>query len=215
MSTQQIEERIERVFAAKSNADLIENYQGWAGRYDLDMQSLGYRNPAIISALLARNLLQRDMAVLDAGAGTGLVGELLAILGYGNLTALDLSPEMLELARGKGIYRSLIKGVLGQPLDFADGQFAAIVCAGTLTAGHAPPTAFDELLRVAARGGLLVFTIGTSAYEQGGFRDKLADLERSNRWHLIERTELYHPMPLGIQEATATTRAFVYRTQSA
>jgi SAM-dependent methyltransferase len=147
MGIEDAEERIEGVFRAKSNAELLENYGGWCGRYDADMQSLGYRNPAIISALLARCVTDQHAAILDAGAGTGLVGELLAILGYDNLTALDLSPAMLDLARGKAIYRNLIKGALGQPLAFADSQFTAVACAGTFTAGHAPPDAFDELLR--------------------------------------------------------------------
>ena len=214
MGIEDAEERIEAVFRARSNAELLENYGGWCGRYDADMQGLGYRNPAILSALLARYVTDRHAAILDAGAGTGLVGELLAILGYDTLTALDLSSAMLDLARQKDIYRSLVKGALGDPLAFADGQFAAIVCAGTFTAGHAPPGAFDELLRVTAPGGFLVFTIGTSAYEQGGFREKLLALERAGRWHPVERTELYRPMPLGIQEATATTRAFAYRSAS-
>jgi hypothetical protein len=63
-------------------------------------------------------------------------------------------------------------------------------------------------------GGFLVFTIGTSAYEQGSFRERLQELERSGCWNPVDRTELYRPMPLGIQEAAATTRAFVYRTAS-
>jgi hypothetical protein len=33
------------------------------------------------------------------------------------------------------------------------------------TAGHAQPSSFDELLRVTRSGGLIVFTLATSAYE--------------------------------------------------
>ncbi len=39
--------------------------------------------------------------VLDAGAGTGLAGELLAGRGYTNLVAMDLSESMLREAARK------------------------------------------------------------------------------------------------------------------
>ena len=43
-------------------------------------------------------------AVKNAGAGTGLIGEWLKIMGYPAVEALDISPCMLELAMAKRCY---------------------------------------------------------------------------------------------------------------
>src|SRR3954451_13744107 len=167
------ERRVAEVFGAGDREDLIRAYAGWAECYDQDTLSLDLRGPEIVAAMAARHLRDRASPILDAGAGTGRVGELLAILGYDHLVALDLSEAMLARARERGVYRELRQGALGDPLPFADGTFAAVVAAGVFTAGHAPPGSFDELLRVTRPGGLLVFTLSTTAYGRGGVRGRL------------------------------------------
>jgi predicted TPR repeat methyltransferase len=62
------------------------------------MAGVGYRHPTICLALLARHLPAGAGPVLDAGAGTGIIGEWLKILGYGPVEGVDLSPGMLEVA---------------------------------------------------------------------------------------------------------------------
>ena len=87
--------------------------------------------------------------MLDAGAGTGITGEILALLGYRDLTGIDISRNMLELARKKGVYKDLRQMALGGELDFPSDAFSAIVATGVFAAGHAPPESFDDLQRVA------------------------------------------------------------------
>jgi SAM-dependent methyltransferase len=99
MSRGDAERRVAEVFAAGSREDLVDAYAGWAGRYDEDILSLDLRGPEIVAALAARHLHDRASPILDAGAGTGRIGALLAILGYGHLVALDLSAAMLARAR--------------------------------------------------------------------------------------------------------------------
>ena len=166
------------MFSAGSREHLISAYAGWAERYDEDTQGLDLRGPEIVAAMTARHLHDRASPILDAGAGTGRVGELLAILGYSHLVALDLSDAMLAKARERSVYRELHQCALGDPLTFADGTFVAVVAAGVFTAGHAPPGSFDELLRVTRPGGSLIFTLATSAYERGGFKTNCARLRR-------------------------------------
>ncbi|MCH7907152.1 MAG: class I SAM-dependent methyltransferase, partial [Chloroflexi bacterium] len=64
--------------------------------------------------------------ILDAGAGTGLVGELLARAGYGDLNGVDISTEMIARARLKGVYRDLRRMELGKTLDFDSNSFDAV-----------------------------------------------------------------------------------------
>src|SRR5262245_47374971 len=133
MAERDREEWLQRVFGSSSLSELSRNYEGWAGEYDADMQALGYRNPAVVAALTARYVRPDSGLIIDVGAGTGLLGEILAVAGYNELAALDISETMLDIARAKGVYQEVSRGVLGEPLDFGDHSFAAVVCTGVFT----------------------------------------------------------------------------------
>ena len=49
-----------------------------------------------------------QIKIIDAGAGTGLIGVELKKLGYTNLCALDISAEMLREAKKKEVYTEFI-----------------------------------------------------------------------------------------------------------
>jgi hypothetical protein len=78
------------------------------------------------------------------------------------------------------------------------------------TAGHAPPSSFDELLRVTRSSGLVIFTLATSAYELGGFKDKLEALERDGRWRLVEATAPFCGLRGSVAYRDHTGRVLVY-----
>lgn len=150
-------------------------YEGWADTYDNDFASVnGYRSPGVVAAAYAA--AGGAGPVLDMGAGTGMVGEALATLGMGPLDATDLSPEMLEVARAKGVYRNLIEADVLQGLPVEAGRYAGVVSAGTFTHGHVGPEALDELLRVAAPGALFVLTVHEGIFASAGFEARLEAL---------------------------------------
>ena len=103
--------------------------------------------------------------------------------------------------------------MLGEPLAFTTGQFAAVVCFGVFTPGHAPPAALDELVRVTRRSGHLIFTVSTAAWRDAGFEAKIGLLEAAGRIGWVDSTEDYRPMPLSRTEAHFTTRAYVYEVR--
>ena len=147
--------------------------------------------------------------MLDAGADTGMMGEVLKPLGYSELSGIDLSENMLELARKKGVYQSLYRMELGKPLNFPDDNFVAVVAAGVFTPGHAPPHSFDELLRVTTTGGHIVFSLRSDAATDADFEEKQRDLEREGLWQLTEVTEPYRQLPLA--DPNLKARCFVYQ----
>ena len=205
------DKRIDSVYHSASRQELAKSYDDWASDYDADMQSTGYIHPAIIVSLVARYVTDRAAAILDAGVGTGTLGQLLSILGYTNLLGVDMSEGMLNKARIRNIYTDLQQGVLGEPLDFKTAVMDCIVSTGTFTTGHAPASAFDELVRIVKPGGHLIFTVGTVVWEEAGFGAKLAALENAGHVAQVETTPIYHPMPLSKTESGFTTRAHVYR----
>lgn len=184
-------DHLDAVYAANGPQDIARLYDAWAGSYDSDMARAGYRHPAIATALLARHLPRGSGPILDAGAGTGLVGEWLGILGYPQVEALDISEGMLAIARAKGVYQRLHIGLLGAELPLPGDRFAGLVCAGVLTTGHVGAEALPGLLAVTRPGGVLVLTVKEALWQ-----DSLAAaVAATSGARVAETTEPYISMP--------------------
>ena len=174
---------------AQSGQEVAEIYDNWAEDYERRILSYGYSTPAVTAWFFGRYVRPEDGTVLDAGAGTGLMGEILAPLGYRDLVGIDISADMLELARKKGMYKDLRPMELGGRLDLPTDAFAAVVSTGVFAAGHAPPESFDELIRATKPGGYVIFSVRTDVYVEGGFKEKQEALEREGSWRLVEMSE--------------------------
>jgi SAM-dependent methyltransferase len=180
------------VYGAKGAEEVAALYDRWAGSYEAEMAQAGYRHPTICAALIARHLPRGAMPLLDAGAGTGLLGEWLGILGYPHVEALDISEGMLAVARAKGVYAATHRLALGGTLPFADGAFAGIVSAGVFTTGHVGPEGLDELVRICRPGGAIVLTVKTTLWH-GGFAAHIDAMDEAVE--LAEETAPYVSMP--------------------
>ncbi|WP_417408197.1 class I SAM-dependent DNA methyltransferase [Hoeflea sp.] len=194
MSAENKTARLGAVYQAESADDVARVYDSWAEKYDDDMSLAGYRHPAISLAILARHVPKGEAPLLDAGAGTGLIGEWLAITGYSNVDALDISAGMLAVAERKGVYKGLHKAALGGTLPFSDDQFAAIISAGVFTSGHVGVEGLDDLLRVCAPGGTIVLTVKDVLW-QASFSGRIAELEAAGVLTLVDDTGPYVSMP--------------------
>lgn len=179
------------VYEARAPEEVAAVYDGWAATYDAEMAKAGYRHPAIGLALLARHLPRGAGPVLDAGCGTGLLGDWLGIMGFAPVEGLDLSEGMLAVARAKGAYARLHHLALGRALPFADGAFAGVISTGVFTTGHVGIEGVPELLRITAVGGPVVLTVKTTLWE-AGFG---AALEAMTGVAVVERTAPYVSMP--------------------
>lgn len=193
------------VYGAKDAGAVAALYDKWAATYDAEMAKAGYRHPSIALALLARHIAKGAAPLLDAGAGTGLIGDWLAIMGYRQVEALDISEGMLAVAKRKGCYSAYHCLALGGRLPFADGYFAGVVSAGVFTTGHVGREGLDELARICARGGVIVLTVKGTLWD-GGFSEHVA---KEKRLALAELTEPYVSMPG--EAATTPSRGVVLR----
>lgn len=87
---------------------------------------------------------------MDLGCGTGLSGQVLKEkYGYDNLVGLDVSEDMLNIARERNIYKTLISAFVTTEKieDIQDGEYDAAISSGVITTGLVRPSAFDEILR--------------------------------------------------------------------
>ena len=181
--------RVQWIYSSRDNKELLRRYDQWAKDYDADLeQEHEYRGPQITAEFFTR-YVPKEAMILDAGAGTGLMGVVLAELGYHNLAAMDLSQGMLDKARKKNVYQELHQMVMGEPLNFATDSFDAVVSVGVFTMAHAPASSFDELVRVTKPSGHIIFTLSTDAYENSGFKEKLIALESEGKWKFVETSQ--------------------------
>ena len=209
----QRQDRVQWVYAAENNEQLADRYDQWAKDYDSDLKDVfDWRSPELTAEFLAK-YVSRESRILDAGAGTGLVGQALASLGYENLEAMDMSPGMLDQARKKAVYKDLHQMVMGDALGFATGAFDAVIAVGVLTLGHAPASSLDELARITKAGGYVIFTVRTDLYENGQFKEKQDGLAAEGRWRLVEASEEFQPLPKG--EPEVMHQVWVYQVTGA
>ena len=192
--------RVQWIYSSRNNQELAERYDQWAKDYDRDLeQDFEWLGPQRAAEVFAR-YVPKNSRILDAGAGTGLVGKLLWEKGYRQIVALDLSSGMLAEARRKNVYQEFYQMVMGEPLGFDTDSFDAVVSVGVLTVGHAPASSLDELVRITRPGGYVVFSLRPDIYETAGFQEKQAELESQGKWRLAEETEKFQPLPKGEPE---------------
>ena len=109
------QDKIRWIYTSSDNQELNERYNQWAKDYDYDLtQNQPSRGPELSVSFFA-SYVTKEKRILDAAAGTGIVGKMLTEQGYKDLVAMDLSEGMLEEARRKNVYRELHRMVMGEP----------------------------------------------------------------------------------------------------
>ena len=186
---------LQDAYAIKTPEDSINLYRDWASSYDSDFAKQNdYRSPLEIANYFDKYSNNEDTPILDVGAGTGLIGEYLK-LSSREIDAIDISPEMLNIARLKNCYAKIIEADLTKRLLIKDNHYGAIVSAGTFTHGHVGPDVFDELLRVTRAGGLFVLTIHYKLYKIAGFDKKLLEIKKSITKPSFHEVDVYGNNP--------------------
>lgn len=200
---------LKKVYSATDNKALENAYDQWAEKYDEHVTGFGYQIPAVAAGLFGRYIRLDAKPILDAGAGTGMMGAVLDALGYKGQVGIDMSKGMLEKAAQRNIYTDLHQMVLGESLDFPSDQFSACQSMGVFTAGHAPAIGFDELVRVVRPGGYIFFSLMEEIYETKGYRKKFEALEQEGKWQLAEKTKTFPGLPL--EDPNLLHRVYTYR----
>jgi len=169
---------LRRVYALAGDLDETRSvYADWARSYDTDTtEGMGYVAPGIAAAALA-DLVGPEARILDAGCGTGLVGEELKRRGVGEIDGIDLSEGMLEVAARKEVYRNLAVADMTRPLNIAPDTYDAAISVGVFTSGHVGPSAIADIARVVKPGAPIVLTVHENVWEKEGYGDHLEAME--------------------------------------
>ncbi|KAF9771010.1 hypothetical protein IL306_011359 [Fusarium sp. DS 682] len=189
-----------RSLKSTSLSETLSTYDEWAKNYNQDVAKEEYVAPQIASEDLVTHLGPQtsEAKILDAGCGTGLVGEALAKLGAKNIHGIDLSPGMLEVADRTGVYKSLNVANLAERLDIPAGSYDGVICVGTMTEGHVGPEAFDEFVRVTKAGGFIVSTIRESVWQSKGYEDKVNGLAEEGKVKIVGNKKEHQRIGAGV-----------------
>jgi len=165
---------LKSAYALTSVEDNRRLYANWAKDYDSgfakDMAYILHLH--VVEAFC--NMGGRG-PVLDIGAGTGLAGEALVQRQTCEIDGVDVSQDMLEVAKSKAVYRNLIVADVTQPLDL-DTHYNGLISSGTFTHGHVGPDAIDYLLDICAKGAKCALSVNKEHWQSRGFEQKFHDL---------------------------------------
>lgn len=154
---------LNKAYAARSGDETRALYDAWASSYEAEVGENGYVTPGRVAEALYSEMPNAHAPILDFGCGTGLSGLALKLSGYELIDGMDLSEDMLALARQKNVYRNLQQVSANAPSLANPGDYAAIAAIGVIGAGAASIAIFDTLMAALDAGGLLAFSFNDHA----------------------------------------------------
>jgi phosphatidylethanolamine/phosphatidyl-N-methylethanolamine N-methyltransferase len=167
-----------------SDAGVRDAYRRWAPIYDFTFGQIADAGRRHAVKLINR----RKGRVLEVGVGTGL-----SLPCYGShltITGIDLSPEMLQKARGRAKKLDNIPDLHemdASALAFPDESFETVVAMYVMTVVPDAEKVMRELERVCATGGEVILVNHFSQEEgvRGYVERRLAPLANSIGWHAV------------------------------
>jgi SAM-dependent methyltransferase len=132
--------------------DVRTGYGEWVATYERTVEDA--MDIALLDALATPPWSDLRRAA-DLGCGTGRTGVWLRQHGVVDIDGVDLTPEMLAVARSKGVYQSLVEADLAASGLAGANYDLVTVC---LVDEHLPELSplYREAFRLAKPGGLLV-----------------------------------------------------------
>ncbi|KAM7451521.1 Methyltransferase domain [Porites harrisoni] len=183
----------DKIHKDSTHDEVRQVYDIWAVDYDKEIGAAGacFHKPLAECLDIAvnevfPNINKTQLKILDAGAGTGPIGIELLKLGYTDIHALDISQEMLNIAKDKGVpYKRFICCPLTEKKidELETGEFDALISAGTLIKANVRPEALVEMIRIVKTGGLVCFSLRYN--EVDDYQPKMTELEEAGIWEKL------------------------------
>jgi predicted TPR repeat methyltransferase len=181
-------------------------YDDWSESYDSEIARQGYATPARCAAALAEFATDKTAPTLDFGCGTGLSGMALAGAGFTTIDGVDLSPEMLERAKGRGVYRALALADPEAGAPFAPGAYAHVAAIGVIGSGAAPAETIDAILGALGPGGLFVFSFNDHTLDDPVFEGRVMEYVDCGAAELLFREHGDHLPGIGLSATVYVLR---------
>ncbi len=169
------DEIFEETYSPKSKQDTEAHYQKWASTYEASVAEQGYATPGRVAQALWSKRPEAQTPILDYGCGTGLSGLALSAVGFEVIDGMDPTPNMLEEARAKEVYRALTGFNITDANPIKQGSYTTISAIGVIGAGAAPPETLDLLMHALPKDGLLAFSYNDHTLADHSYTMRLND----------------------------------------
>lgn len=167
--------------------DSRELYASWASTYDNEVQKNGYVTPERVANALKDIVTNQSELILDYGCGTGLSGFALQAVGFVNIDGLDVSPEMVTLAKTKSIYKKLTVFDPSTKIPVQADQYKIITAIGVIGAGAAPLEVFDNLFSLLPPNGLFAFSFNDHTLSDPNYEEKVNQCLNSGQATILHK----------------------------
>ncbi len=202
---------LENAYKLSTPEDNAEYYDAFASTYDTDFaDALGWHYPTAIAAVYRDAANTTDTPIADIGCGTGLVASVLN-LPQEQIDGIDISVEMLHVAKEKQLYRSLYNVDLTKSLNEIANNYGAVLSVGTFTSGHLGPEPLESLLGIARVDALFVIGVKKAYYQEAGFEPVLRGMEADGLIKDLRVAEVPMYTKAGYDHSADTAFALVYR----
>jgi len=201
------------VFAAgelTTEGDVTTGYRLWSARYDEPGNLLiAMEQPAVWALLDNIRLGIRPGDALDAACGTGRHAQRLLALGH-QVTGVDLTPEMLEVAK-RNVPAAQFHAADLLALPFSAQRFDLVVCGLAIAHVEDLRAGVTELARVLRPGGRLVISALHPFRAHLGWHAPFQDAD-GNRGFIREYPHTHSDYFTAFADAGLTVRACVEPT---
>lgn len=138
-------------------------FDTFAGDFDSTLAGLEYQVPEHIAETVqtyCKKGFGKVIRYLDLGCGTGLCGQAVkSVIGWSEVTGVDLSEKMLQTAKEKFIYDSLIVDDIINFLTQTDKTYHLVTAGDVLTYFGDLQKLFENTAHVLNENGLFVFSV--------------------------------------------------------
>ncbi|MEM9215153.1 MAG: class I SAM-dependent methyltransferase [Cyanobacteria bacterium P01_F01_bin.150] len=176
------------VYSAKTLDELKDRYDSWANEYETDLKDPYKQFCLDMGRYFTKFVPNLNSLILDIGCGTGMVGEGLVAHGYSNLVGVDISENMLAVAKKKNIYKNLRSGDIREIDSLYETEyFDAAICVGVFTYGHVKPVYLGNVLNILKLNSFLGLTVIKELFDSNNEFKTIIDKLPVN---LIEKKEV-------------------------
>jgi predicted TPR repeat methyltransferase len=158
----------------------------------VDTDSVSYTEASTLvadSCSSYTSFMNRSLDILDIGCGTGLAGAWLKDYAQ-HLVGVDISPEMVQKARKKGLYDTLHVASIAAFFESVEGKatekmFDVVVAADVFSYVGDLSSTFMSAFNALRNQGLMVFTVESiedTAYEKGYILTKSGRFKYSKKY---------------------------------
>ena len=141
-----------------SKKDIIEFFDGFAPQWDEDM----VRDEEVIATILDNAGVKAGVSVLDVACGTGVLIPDYLLRGAASVTAIDISPKMIDFAREKFPQSNVHLLCADVEMRHFESPFDCIVVYNAFPHFFNPAHLIEKLAGDLKTGGILTVAHGMS-----------------------------------------------------